>query len=59
MQSMRWNSNTGRLEPRTGKQFLLRIILAHLRGLTPSQFADEELARMRAERGQPSGTDPP
>jgi len=33
-----------------GKAFLARIILAELRGLTPEQFAEEELARMAAER---------
>ena len=59
MQLMRWNSNTRQLEPRTGKQFALRIISAYLRGLTPEQFADEELARMQSERGEPTGTDPP
>lgn len=41
----------GRIKPRTGRAFLARILLAHLRGLTPDEFAEEELARMQAERG--------
>lgn len=50
MQRMEWRNN--RLQPIAGRKFLMRIIAAHLEGLTPEQFADQELAlaRMEAKR---------
>lgn len=44
MQRMGWRN--GCLRPRTGRQFLARIIEACLAGLTPEEFADQEMARM-------------
>ncbi len=44
MQQMIWRN--GRLQPRTGKAFLLRILKAHLTGQTAEEFADQELRRM-------------
>ena len=43
-------------DPGRGKQFLMRIILASLAGLTPEEFAEEEMAIMDARR---QGRDPP
>ena len=51
MQSLTYRN--GRLVPKhDGRTFLIRIFSAHLRGLTPDQFAEEELERMRTERGE-------
>lgn len=56
---MRMEFRNGQLRPKTGHDFLTRIILAHLRGLSPEEFADRELARMQAARGEQPGRDPP
>jgi hypothetical protein len=41
----------GKLVPKHNEHaFLARILPAHLRGLMPEQFADEELARIEEER---------
>ena len=45
MQQMTWQD--GKLRPVTGKALLSRILLAHLDGTTPKEFAKREIRRMQ------------
>ena len=47
MQQMTWQD--GKLRPVTGKAFLSRILLAHLGGVTPAEFAEQELRRAQCK----------
>ena len=44
---MTWQD--GKLRPVTGKAFLSRILLAHLGGVTPKEFAEQELRRVQCK----------
>lgn len=44
MQRMEWRD--GQLQPVDGKAFLMRILLAHLSGMTSAEFAEQEVRRM-------------